>query len=269
MLSECAGVRRRGRALETWVASAPAPRPPPPAPRHGKADLLSYHCSSAAPASPARPPPSTAAHAADTMRGSQLCDQDPLGAPSTGGCSHPPTHLPSRGLGVPCITPCPIAPRRLVGAEQPLWPLGRWDVGVPPWGPAPMQAAVAPGTWKWGNTGAKVSIHCGTSGARGWSPSLLAKAPGPADPCAMALHPTPPPSPPWPTPRRLVRPPACRGAGSPFCSFATVLIGRKGRGPIKTRPNAADGYLERTAPKPERRRARRIGWFGCIWMYFS
>lgn len=61
-------------------------------------------------------------------------------------------------------------------------------------------------------------------------------------------------------------PSRARGAGSPFSSFAPVLIGRKGCSPIKTRLSAADGYLERAAPIPGRRRARRIGRFGCIFL---
>lgn len=51
--------------------------------------------------------------------------------------------------------------------------------------------------------------------------------------------------------------PARRGTGSPFCLFAMVLIGRKGRGPIKTRPKAADGYLESAAPFPGHLRTHR------------
>lgn len=86
--------------------------PPAPAPRHGKADLLSYHCSSAAPASPARPPPGTAALAADTMRGGgQTRTRDPLGVPGTGGGSHPP----AKGLRILCITPHSLVQRHLAG----------------------------------------------------------------------------------------------------------------------------------------------------------
>lgn len=89
-----------------------SPRVPPRAPRHGKADLLSYHCSSAAPASPARPPPGTAARAADTMRaGGQTRTRDPAGVPGTGGCSHPP----ARGLRILRITPHSLVQRHLAG----------------------------------------------------------------------------------------------------------------------------------------------------------
>lgn len=57
-------------------------------------------------------------------------------------------------------------------------------------------------------------------------------------------------------------PSVLQGAGCPFCSFAPVLIGRKGRGPIKTHPDAADGYLERAAPH-----SRPL--HGAVWMYLS
>lgn len=86
--------------------------PPAPAPRDGKADLLSYHCSSAAPASPARPPPGTAALAADTMRGGgQTRTRDPPGVPGTGGGSHPP----AKGLRILRITPHALVQRHLAG----------------------------------------------------------------------------------------------------------------------------------------------------------
>lgn len=52
MLSECAGVRRRGRVLETWVASPLAPRSPPRLLGMGK---QTFYLITALP--PPRPPP--------------------------------------------------------------------------------------------------------------------------------------------------------------------------------------------------------------------
>lgn len=95
-----------------WPRRSPRVPPPPPAPRHGKADLLSYHCSSAAPASPARPPPGAAARAADTMRGGgQTRTRDPPGVPGTGGGPHPP----AKGLRILWIAPHSLVQRHLAG----------------------------------------------------------------------------------------------------------------------------------------------------------
>lgn len=250
MLSECAGVRRRGRVLETWVASALAPRPPP-APRHGKADLLSYHCSSVAPASNAQPPPGTAAHAADTMCGGgqpRACEA----APGMGGCSHPPPPV-CREAQDP---PHPLAPPCLDGRKSPSIQQGAAGRGdsVSPVGTAAGTGCPGPRDAAMGKCWCEGDCSPWASGARGWFPSL----PGQSDPLHFTHSP--------PAPQPSARPRAGWGAGSPFCSFAMVLIGRKSCGPVKTRPSAADGYLECAAPIPVRHRARRFGRFGCIFL---
>lgn len=180
-----------------------SPRAPPPAPRHGKADLLSYHCSSVAPASNAQPPPGTAAHAADTVcGGGQPRACDPSAAPGMGGCSYLPPPVCQEAQH----PPQPLTPSRLVGRKSPSireGTAGRGD-SVSPTG-------TAAGTGCCGPRGAAVGKCWGegdhspwASGARVWFES-----PGQAEP----LHSTQSPSTPQPSPRPVAHPPACWGAG--------------------------------------------------------
>lgn len=220
--------------LETWVASPLAPRsPPPPAPRHGKADLLSYHCSSAAPASPARPPPGAAARAADTMRG-QRRTPDPPGAPGTGGGSHPP----AKGLGILCIAPHSLVRRHLAGQRADTRRRGVRGRGILPLVEnQPWHKLLWPQACRDGETLVQ-RCPC-TTGCL--LLILLAKVLEQADPAV--LHPMPA----FPTRWEV---------GTPFSSLLTV---RKGLHSTKVHPNTAAGYLEPVAPIPGRGRAAASG----------